>query len=174
MKADSKLSSSAVQNGLGNGAPPPKGGKRLVIEEVEGDESSDSGEDLADGNISSRRKTPEGKEKEGRGIKSPSSNGSVTSQPVPAASETVKNGSQQSNHTPPSKIKTEAVQTIPPEEGKKTALEKEKPPVEEIPAKPLPQKVVKLQDEGTTFYKAGQYGNAKEKYSTALAILEKG
>ncbi|PIK58144.1 hypothetical protein BSL78_04944 [Apostichopus japonicus] len=173
MKADSKLSSSAVQNGLGNGAPPPKGGKRLVIEEVEGDESSDSGEDLADGNISSQRKTPEGKEKEGRGIKSPSSNGSVTSQPVPAASETVKNGPQQSNHGPPSKIKTEAVQTIPPEEGKKTALEKEKPPVEEIPAKPLPQKVVKLQDEGTTFYKAGQYGNAKEKYSTALAILEK-
>ena len=174
-------SSHKVQNGHGKDAP--KGGKRMVIEEVEGSDSSDEGEQ-PDGNVSSQQKGPDGVGEDtpfmnGEPSKEKTSPEKIGGNPESAPSSVGTNKVLQTPkeiQTQSPKMTTEAVQTSP------TDVEKKKPgtggtPQEEnkvIPNKPLPQNVVKLKDEGTALYMKGQYDQAKEKYSKALDLLKEG
>ncbi|KAJ8020458.1 Sperm-associated antigen 1 [Holothuria leucospilota] len=181
-------SSHKIQNGHGKGAP--KGGKRMVIEEVEGSDSSEG--DVVDGNITSQQKSPEGVGKD-----TPYMNGESPKEKIsPGESSEEKTSPEETGGNPevaPSnvsankvlqapkeiqtqspKMTTEAVQTSPTDIDKKVPGTGETPKEEDklVPTKPLPQKVVKLKDEGTALYMKGQYDHAKEKYSKALELLK--
>ncbi|XP_038052100.1 sperm-associated antigen 1-like [Patiria miniata] len=135
---------------VGQAAPP---GRRMIIQEVE-DESDSEEEDAGKG---------QGSLVNGRGAPN-SDEGAVNGATKASAMATENQDGGQGAVSAETSLPSS--NGIPVQDGPVAAAT---PPVSNpIPALPLPDDVIALKDSGNELFKAGQYGNAMEKYSLAI------
>ena len=169
-------------------------GRRIEIEESEGEESET--EDTAAEVKPEVKEFTDSPAVEQMGGATTSINGSNDPVPSPVAKDSppdVPDGSPQQHETPPLsngqtadsiKVENEATphgsaaeqnlppdQQSPPQEAPPTEAEVAPPPA---PPPTLPQPVQKLKDEGNDMFRRGQYGEAVDRYTKGIKILQNG
>ena len=153
-------------------AKPKSGGRRLVIQEVEEDESAEEEDvDLGKKELNTSKKTSERKDLE-KETRSQARNGTSETD----GSVSSKSKQQMSPHGSPNLPTTKDVPQTSNAANQEEEKEKEvtTTPTPPKPAKPLPVAVISLKDAGNDFFKKGQYVDASERYSKAINILKKG
>ncbi|XP_022083368.1 sperm-associated antigen 1-like isoform X2 [Acanthaster planci] len=147
---------------------PKPSGRRMVIQEVEGDSDSEEEEDAGKGQGSLVNGTGSQNSDEG-GADGGHGNGEADGSSSPTVATVTQD--QESSQAPVTSLPSSNGNPKAEQSNDGQAVVATLPEPTPIPSRPLPDDVIALKDSGNELFKAGQYGEAMQKYSLAITKI---